>query len=179
MTSEKWNILIAWLAVIAAWAPLIIQYFTKSDIKGKIISLYGMNGSFAGSPASVFIFKLSVISLDSEYNLMDIDINIHYKNQGWKNVSSINQRRTDFMIDGVFKKFTVGSDEYLNNLTILPKNETKVGYLLTYVPNADATDDILEYQFLFRDFSNNIKILKFPKKDIQSEKMLHDDSIWT
>jgi hypothetical protein len=179
MELEKINTIIATLALGVGLAPLVKDFLTKSKIKGKIISIYTNQGTFNSKPAALYVFKLSVISLDSDFNLKDIDINFHYKNLGWKNVTSTNQRSTTFTLDGIFKKLTVGSDNYLNNLTILPKNEAISGYLLTFVSDIDVNEEILEYQFLFKDFNNTVKTLKFKKKDISDKKLFHDDSIWT
>ncbi len=170
-----WTLFLTLLGVIAAWVPFLYDRLNPNVIKGKIISQYGNIGTFAGEHHSIFLFKISVVSLNQSFNLKDIDIDINFEKHGWTHNSAINQRSTFFTLENKLKKLTVPEESFLNNLTILKKDEPVVGYIMT--TSAPYNEKYVELQFIFKSFDDKEKILSFKVNDYEG-KLFYDDSIW-
>ncbi len=172
-----WILLLTVLGVAAAWTPFLIERFTPIKIKGKIISQYDNAGTFANESKAIFLFKLSIVSLNQSFDLKDIDVNIKYQKNGWTKNKSVNQRSTYFTLENQLKKLNVPESSFLNNISYLKKDEPVVGYLLTtspFLPN----DQITEIEFIFESFRGKRESLLFKSEESNSLKMLYDDSIW-
>lgn len=172
------SVIAAIAAAIAAWFPFLYNRFIRVKIKGKLISKYGNLGTFKGEPKALFLFKLSVISLNQSFDLFDIDIDIKFEKNGWTHNTAINQRETFFTFeDNKKRRLNVPVIAFLNNLSILKKDEPAVGYLMTN-STLFKDDKIIETRFIFKSFDGKTKSLSFKEKAINESKLLFDDSIW-
>jgi hypothetical protein len=175
-TKWNWTLILTFLGVIAAWVPFLYERLVSTSIEGKIISQYDNLGTFQGKPATMFIFKLGVIAINKSYNVKDIDVDIQYEKYGWTHNTSVSQRETFFTLDNKVKRLTVPQQEFLNNLTILKKDEPVVGYIFVATPLIN--EKIVEVKFIFNSFSGKKKVLSFNQNNIDSTKLFYDDSIW-
>ncbi len=158
-------------------SPFLYERFNPVLIKGKLISQYDNIGEFRKEPKALFLFKLSVVSLNQSFALKDIDVDIKYENNGQTHNSAVNQRQTFFTLDNKLRKLSVPESLFLNNLSILKKDEPAVGYLMTTSP-VFADNKIIEIRFVFKSFNGKEKILSFKSNEIDETKLLYDDSIW-
>jgi hypothetical protein len=173
----NWTLTLTALGVIAAWTPFLLEEFSPTKIKGKILSMYDNIGTWKGESKGLFVFKLSVICLNQSFNLKDIDIDIKFRDNGLIHSSSVNQRNTYFTLDNKLKHLLVSEGSFLNNLTLLKKGEPAVGYILTTCPPF-KNDKIVELIFIFKSFKKKVKKLSFKIDEIDDSKLLYDDSIW-
>jgi hypothetical protein len=173
----NWTLILTMLGVIAAWVPFLYDRFNPLEIKGKLISQYDNVGEFKNEPKSLFLFKLSIVALNQSFDLKDIDLRINYMKSGWIRTSSFNQRRTYFTYDNKVRKLNLSESAFLNNLTILKKDEPVVGYIFTTTP-VFPDDKITEIVFVFKSYDGAEKSLSFNTVNIDESKMLFDDSIW-
>jgi hypothetical protein len=185
MTSTKdskkfkmdWTLLLTLLGVIAAWTPFLFEKLKPVQIRGKLISQYDNVGTFRGESKALFLFKLSVVSVNQTFDLKDIDIDIKYEKNGWTHNSSVNQRQTFFTLENKLRKLNVSESSFLNNYSMLKKDEPTVGYLMTTSPFF-KDDKITELKVLFKSFNGKTKSLSFKSEEIDETKLLFDDSIW-
>lgn len=173
-----WTLLLTILGVIAAWTPFLFEKFNPVKIKGKLISQYDNVGTFRGEAKALFLFKLSVVSLNQTFNLKDIDIDINFEQNGWTHTTSVNQRQTFFTLENKLRKLNVPESSFLNNYTLFKKDEPIVGYLMTTTPFF-KNDKIAEIKFLFKSFDGKTKTLSFKTAENNDIKLLYDDSIWS
>ena len=174
----NWGLLLTILGVIAAWAPFLVERFNPVQIKGKLISQYDNIGTFRGEEKALFLFKLNVVSVNQTFNLKDIDIEINFEQNGWIQTTSVNQRQTFFTLKNKLRKLNVPESSFLNNYTLLKKDEPIVGYVMTTTPYF-KNDKIIEIKFLFKSFDGTTKLLSFKTSEINDIKLLYDDSIWS
>ena len=174
----NWTLTLTLLGVIAAWLPFLYERLNPVIIKGKLISQYYNGGKSNKIPKAMFLFKLSVVSLNQSFDLKDIDVDIKYENNVWTHNSSQNSRETTFTLEKKIKKLNVPESSFLNNLTILKKDKPEVGYIFTTTP-LFANDKVIEIKFLFKSFNGKVKTLSFKSEEVDELKMLYDDSIWT
>lgn len=173
-----WILIFTILGVIAAWIPFLYERFVPTVVKGKMISMYDNVGTFSGEPRVLFLFKISVVSLNQSFDLQDIDIDIRFLKAGWVHASSINQRSLHFTLEGKVRKLNVPESAFLNNLAIIRKDEPVVGYICTTTPVIND-DKITEIKFIFKSYSGNEKYLTFTMDSLDATKLHYDDSIWT
>ncbi len=172
-----WGLLLTILGVIAAWTPFLFERFNPLKLKGKLVSLYENVGTFRGEEKALFLFKLSVVSLNQSLNLKDIDIEINYALNGWTHNTSVNQRHTYFTLENKMRKLNVPESSFLNNYTLFEKDKPIVGYIMTTTPFF-KNDKIVEIKFVFKSFEGTTKSLSFKTTEINDIKLLYDDSIW-
>lgn len=177
MKKVDWSLILTLLGVIAAWIPFLYEKFSPNLIKGKLISQYDNVGQFRGEAKELFLFKLGIISLNQSFDLKDIDIDINFEQHGWVHSSSVNPRKTYFTLENKLKRLIVPEQSFLNNLTILKKDEPVVGYLMTNTP-VYPNDKILEIKFIFKSFQRDKKVLSFKTAELDETKLFYDDSIW-
>mgnify|MGYP007026482684 CR=1 FL=1 len=173
----NWTLILSLLGVIAAWVPFLYERLNPVRIKGKLISQYDNVGSFRGEPKALFLFKLSVVSLNQSFDLYDIDVDIKYEKNGWTYNTAVNQRQTFFTLENKLRKLNLPETAFLNNLSILKKDEPTVGYLMT-TSQFNKDDKIEEIKFVFKSFDEKSKSLSFKSQAIDGSKLLYDDSIW-
>jgi len=172
-----WSTLIIGIIGALAWFPFILEQFEKQKIEGKILSSY--NNVTKNKKQIYFLFKLSVVSINKDFLLKDIDLKIRFKSSSVLVSTSRNNRIVIFNIDGSFKRLNVTDNQFLNNLSILKKNSPEVGYLF-FAVDYDKDEPIVQLDFVFTSYNaENQKILRFTDKEIKEEKLLFDDSIWT
>ncbi|MDH7462636.1 hypothetical protein QEG73_15170 [Chitinophagaceae bacterium 26-R-25] len=172
------SLLFTLLGVIAAWTPFLYEKLAPARIVGKLVSQYDNVGEFRGEPKSLYLFKLSVVSVNHTFNLKDVDIDIRFEKNGWTHNSSINLRQLFFTLENKQRRLNISESSFLNNTCILKKDEPVVGYLTT-TSTLFENDKISEIRFLFKSFRGKTKILAFKATDIDSTKLLYDDTIWT
>lgn len=172
-----WALILTALGVIAAWTPFVLDQFSPIRLNGKLISIYSNLGKFKNEPKSLFLFKLSVVSLNQSFDLNDIDIDLKYSKNGWSHSTSINQRSTIFSFENRPWKLNVPQSSFLNNLSLLRKDEPEVGYIFTTTP-VYSNDQINEIKFIFKSLEGKDKSIIFPLENMNSQKFLFDDSIW-
>jgi hypothetical protein len=172
-----WTLILTLLGVLAAWVPFLYDRFNPVKIKGKFISLYENVGTFRGEPKALFLFKLSVVSLNQSFDLLDVDIDIKFEKNGLTRNTSVNQRQTFFTLEDKLRKLNVPETAFLNNISILKKDEPAVGYLMT-TSSYFKNDNIVEITFIFKSFNGKTKSLSFQLNEINESKLLYDDSIW-
>ena len=170
-----------WLTIIIAaigalsWIPQIIELLKPNKISGKIISQYF---NFTADHNNILIlYKLSVVSMNKDYFLKDINLKIKFESSEVLTSISRNNRLTVFTFERP-KKLLVPNNEFLNNLSIFPKNKAVVGYLFFSVPHSNE-ENIKTVEFEFLSQQKGIKTLKFSSADIIKEKLLFDDTIWS
>ena len=172
-----WMLILTAIGVIAAWTPFLLEKLSPMKIKGKLVSMYDNIGTWRGEQKALFIFKLSVVSINQSFNLKDVYIDINFRDNGIIHSSSVNQRNTYFTLDGKLKKLIVPEGSFLNNLVLLKKDEPAVGYIMTTSP-IFKNDKIIELIFIFRSYKKAAKKLSFKLDKIDESKILYDDSIW-
>ncbi len=172
-----WSTLTIGFIGALAWLPIILESFKEQKIEGKIISSY--NNITKDKKQILFLYKLSVISINKDFLLKDIDVKIKFKSSPNIITTSRNNRLVVFNIDGEFKKLNVSENQFLNNLSVLKKDSPEVGYLFFSV-DYDKDEPIDFIEFIFKPYdSKEQKTLLFENKDIKEEKLLFDDKIWT
>ncbi len=178
---------IPWEQIVAvvgalAWLPTIIDYFKNPIIRGRIISQYGNVGSVPGGGlCSIILQKISVFSANRDFFLKDLDVYIKYPNSDEIKCTVWTWRNLEFSFDSngksVKKKLNINKNEYILHLTVLPKNQSIVGFVsFTISPIKDEKFEYIKYRF--KDFKNNIKELKISKPEIIDSTQMFDDSIW-
>lgn len=179
--SKNANFILALIGALA-WLPQILVWMKKDRIEGKIISMYLNFVKIPKDKSKIkiaLLFKLSVVSINKDFFLKDIDLKIRFSSS--KHIistTSRNWRSLIFTFDKCPKKLNVPDSQFLNNLSVLKRNTPEVGYL-SFLIDYNKDEPIEELEFIFKSYkSNKKKILKFTKKDIKEEKLLFDDSIW-
>jgi hypothetical protein len=178
MTENSKFYLSTFIAIIGAlsWIPFVFESCKKQIINGKIISRYH-NVSF-DKKEQYFIFKLSIVSINKDFTLKDIDVNIKYENNEVFNETSLNNRAIIFNLDNKFKKLNIKGTEYLNNYSIYNKDKPEVGYIVFTTKNIENNKlEYIEFQFSSFEKTEN-RVLRFYEKDIEEKKLFFDDSIW-
>ena len=178
---KKIEIITLIVAIIGAfaWLPQILNYFSKAEIHGKIISQYG-NISKDGNLQ--YLQKLSIFSKNKTFHLKDIRAFIKYPGSKkelecrvwtWREASFVFPENGKMVI----KQLQMDKINYLLHFTIFPKDQTVDGYLGFSV--GYSKDEAFDYiRYIFEDYSGNILELKKTKVDLQEDKMFFDDSIW-
>lgn len=169
-----------WLTIIIAaigafsWIPQIIEFFKPKKLSGKIISQYA---NFTIDKKNILLlYKISVISINQDFFLKDINLSIKFPSSNHIKATSRNNRKIVFTYDSP-KELIVSNNEFLNNLSVLSKNKANVGYLFFVVPfNKDERAEEIEFEFI--SYNKESKKLKFTSNQLAEEKFLFDDSIW-
>lgn len=176
------NLISAIMGGLIGLSPVIINFFKKTKIKGKMLSQYASIGEVPGSKnVSIIVQKVSIFAANKNFFLKDLDIYVKYpssqeiqcKNWTFRTYHAVfNENGVD-----VRKKLNIDPKEYLIHLTVLPKEESVVGYILFSV---DSTlDERFEYvRYVFKDYKGVVKKLKFDYSEINDNTQLYDDSIW-
>jgi hypothetical protein len=162
------------IGALLAWVPFIFEQCKNQTFEGKIISRYS-NFSKDGKEI-FFLYKISVVSRNKDYFLKDVDLKIKFINSNDLLVKSRNNRSTVFTFDTP-KKLVLEGKDFLNNLSVLKKDDANVGYLFYVIPY-DKDEKIISQEFIFNSTNNKSKLLKFQESEILEEQLLFDDSIW-
>ena len=176
------NLLSALLGGLIGLSPSIISYFKKTKIKGKIISQYGCFGTIQGGVnVSIILQKVSIFAENKNFFLKDFDIYIKYpsgpeikcKNWTWRAVEfTFNQNGIN-----VQKKLNIDKKEYLLHFTILPKEQSIIGYISFTIDS--VLDEKFDYvRYVFKDYRGTVKELKIDKTEITENTQIFDDTIW-
>ena len=176
------NILSALLGGLIGLSPSIISYFKKTKIKGKIISQYGCLGTIQGGEnVSIILQKVSIFAQNKNFYLKDFDIYIKYpsgpeikcKNWTWRTVEfTFNQNGMN-----VQKKLNIDKKDYLLHFTILPKEQSVIGYLSFTIDS--VVDEKFDYvRYVFKDYNGAVRELKIDKTEIIENTQIFDDTIW-
>lgn len=179
---NKLEILTLAIALFGAVAWLqqpIFNYFSKADIHGRIISQYVNK---LENRDLFFIHKLSIFSKNKNFYLKGIKAFIKFpgSEKEWE-CKPWTMRKVSFELDEngkmVRKQLQTDKIEYLLHYTILPKNQSIVGYFLFTV--SYSKDEPFDYiRYIFEDYSGNILELKKTKVDLPENEMFFDDNIW-
>ncbi len=181
---KEWIALITGIIGALAWLPTIVPLFLSQSIEGKIISQYANVGKIpSGQGAAIFVQKVSLFSKNKDFFLKDIEVYIKFPSSHqeerctvwtWRNLSfsfDENGRR-------VQKKLRIDAGEYLIYKTILPRDQTVVGYISFSCDH--LKDERYEYiKYVFINFNGVKRQLRISGKDVSDNKTLFDDSIWT
>ena len=172
-----WSTLIIGLIGALAWLPIILENLKEQKIEGKIISSYS---NINKEKSQIFLlYKLSIVSVNKDFLLKDIDLKIKFKSSSEIISTSRNNRLVVFGIGGKLKKLNVPDNTFLNNLSVLKKDSPEVGYLFFSVDyDKNEPIDYIEFKFISFDDKKE-KSIRFRSEDIKEEKILFDDSIWT
>jgi hypothetical protein len=178
MTENSKFYISTFIAIIGAlsWFPFLIDLCKSQKICGKVISRY-YNESQDKSEIYL-IYKLSVVSINKDFVLKDINVNVKYENLDIVKETALNNRKVIFNIDGKNKRLNVNGSEFLNNYSILNKEKPENGYIVfktKMIHNSKL--EYIEFQFNSFDEKEN-KFLRFYEKDIDERKLFFDDSIW-
>ena len=174
------------IALIGA-VPQVINWLSINTIHGKLISNYSSIVEFPSKKTleTVFVQKLSLFSKNDDFFLKDIKVFINYPGSDseieatiwvWK-TNGLSLTFKDNALE-VNKTLNINPNDYILNFTVLPKNTSLTGYIsysVSYTKN--EMFEYVKYQFV--DFDDKVKELIINETDIISNKLLHDDSIWT
>lgn len=181
--SFDWNnLLSAIIGGLIGLSPSIINYFKKTKIKGKIISQYGCFGTVSGSVnTQIILQKLSIFAENKNFFLKDIDIYVKYPSQPKIKCKNWTWRTVEFTFnqDGknVQKKLNIDKKEYLLHFTVLPKEQSVIGYISFTIDS--VLDEKFEYiKYIFKDYRGNTIELKINKNEMVENIQVFDDSIW-
>jgi|WetSurMetagenome_2_1015567.scaffolds.fasta_scaffold1055865_1 hypothetical protein len=153
-----------------AWLPTIFETIRKRKLSGKMISRYN---NF-NSNDTFFLFKLNIFSKNKDLYLKDVFCEIEFEDGiTYKGIAS-NMRLVIF--NGNEKLKILGTN-FINNLSVLPKNTGVEGYLY-FSYNFVRKEQIKNTKFEFITFENKKYILDFKESDINSKTLFYDDSIW-
>lgn len=168
-----------WLGVLAAWTPIAIEMLTPTRIHGKVISIYPVN-KMVGRTQPIHLLKIAISSENNDFFLKDFNIYIKYPateelqctNEYFVNVAwRFNEN------GGSNKWLLINNNDYILTKLLFPKNETVSGYLSFSTPH--LLDEQYEYIKLeLIDFNNDKKELKLFKSDVDSKKLLFENTIW-
>lgn len=172
-----WTSIITFLGVVAAWLPLMISYFARNKIKGRVLSAYHSQVAVEGQNRVVSVFKLSIISLNKHFYLSDIFIHITYDRGGLEFATAKNIRNLIFDINGVQKKFSAPESTLINNMAFLEKDRPVVGYII-FNTSLLNIEKISKVQFFFKSYNGTSKSLSIDAKQMDPTKLSYDDSIW-
>lgn len=173
------------LAIIGAlaWLPTIVVSLKTTKIEGKILSQYANLGKLPnGHGAAIIVQKLSLYSRNRNFYLKDIEVYLKFPDikdelkctlWAWRDLY--------FSFDDkghkVQRKLNIEAKDYLLQLTILPKDQSVVGYLSFSVGHLkDEKYDYVRYVFI--DFDGNKKNLVIRKDNISDNTQIFDDKIW-
>ena len=178
-----WNNLVsALMGGLIGLSPSIISYFKKTKSKGKIRSQYGCFGTVQGGVnVSIILQKVSIFAENKSFFLKDFDIYVKYpssteikcKNWTWRAVEfTFNQNGIN-----VQKKLNIDKKEYLLHFTILPKEQSVIGYISFTIDS--VLDEKFDYvRYVFKDYRGIVKELKIDKTEIIENTQIFDDTIW-
>lgn len=186
--SEKFdwnNILAALLGGFIGLLPSIINFFKKAEIKGKILSQYSnqIKTQLDDKTKIVFLHKLSIFVENKNFSLKDVEINIKFpstseikcQNWIWRDLKFL--FNDNIVGNNIQKRLNIEQKEYLLHFTILPKEQSIVGYFSFTIDQ--IIDEKLEYiKYIFKDYKGNNIELKINQDEISENTQLFDDSIW-
>lgn len=154
-----------------AWIPSIVKFVKRNKIYGKLISRYNnYNGT-----ETFFLFKVSVLIENKDFNLKDIKCEIEYEDGQIFISSACNMRKIIFNDN---EELDFSKINFLNNISIFICNKNLSGYLFFKFGFVKPTTKIKKTKFIFIDYNNNEKTLLFVENEIESTKLFYDDTIW-
>lgn len=179
-----WTTFIIALIGALSWTPQIYLWLQKNDIYGKVLSEYE---TFAKVPnkselQTVYLQKISLFSKNKDFFPKDIKVFIKYpSNKDELSCTLWTWRDLTFTFNengkSIQKRLNISLKDYLIQKVIYPKNETIVGYISFSVDyQKDAMFNYLRYEFI--DFKGKKRELKIYDKEIESNKLAHEDNIW-
>jgi hypothetical protein len=132
--------------------------------------------------SSIILQKISLYSKNKNFYLKDIEVYLKFPNNNDELKCTLwTWRNMVFTFDEhgrkVHKKLNIDTKEYLLHLTVLPKDQSVVGYLsFTHDHLKDEMYDYIRYVFV--DFDGNRKELILSKDKMSANTELFDDKIW-
>ena len=179
-----WTAFIIALIGALSWTPQIYLWIQKNAIYGKVLSEYGNSALVPNKKElqNVYVQKISLFSKNKDFFPKDIKVFIKYPSKKDELSCTLWTWRDlifTFNEDGksIQKKLNIDLNDYLIQKVVFPKNETIVGYVSFSVDyQKDEAYDYLRYEFI--DFKGNIRKLKISNKEIESNKLIHEDNIW-
>ncbi|GAT63978.1 hypothetical protein [Paludibacter jiangxiensis] len=179
---DWYNLLSVILGGLIGLSPVIINFFRKPKIKGRVISQYAnvcLNEK--GDKYSTILQKISIFSENKNFFLKDIEIFVKLPGHSELNCKNWTWRQLTFTFvengNNIQKKLIIDPKEYLLHFTVFPKEQPIIGYIsFTY----DSTKDVkFEYvKYLFKDYKGNIKELRINESEMVDNTQIFDDSIW-
>ncbi|WP_406845105.1 hypothetical protein [Flavobacterium soyae] len=184
VTEQKINI--SWETVIAvigalAWLPWIFDKCSSSRIYGNVISYVLNGGTFNNKEGLLYFFKLSISCINKNVNIKSIDIYVKYPNTSeWKRGSIFWARTSTWTInnDEPQKKLTLPNDNFLGFINVLEKDKSNFYYLTFLVENTEL-QEFEKIKFEFVNHKNSKKSVEISREEIDEDRMLFDDSIWS
>ena len=178
-----WTTFVVAMIGAFAWLPTILNLMKPTKIEGKILSQYANLGKLPnGHDAGIIVQKLSLYSKNRNFNLKDMEVYLKFPNikdeircqlWTWRNLYFT------FDEDGkkVQRKLNLEVKDYLLQFTLLPKDQSVVGYLsFSFDHTKDEKWDQIRYVFI--DFDGNRKKLVIKKDNISDNTQVFDDKIW-
>ena len=172
------------LAIVGAlaWLPTIFDSLKSTIIEGKILSQYANIATIPDGRAAVLLQKLSLYSKNRNFYLKDIEVYLKFPNMKDEIKCTLwTWRDLYFTFDEqgrkVQRKLNIETKDYLLQLTLLPKDQSVVGYLsFSFDHIRDEKYDYVRYVLI--DFDGNRKELVISKDNISDNTQAFDDKIW-
>jgi len=166
------------LIAAGAWIPFFFNIFKKAKIKLKPIFYLNNKVQVKGEWQVVNFIELSIISLNKNYNLNKVEVNIKYKNEKTLYngdifcANNIKFKLDHYYADGNKKQedkiFDIPRNLYLQYMYVFPKDKPITCFLLFKIDKANIID--FEYiEIVFYDFKNRKKINYIKFSDIDKD----------
>jgi len=167
----------------AAWLPTIFDSVKPNKIEGKILSQYASIVKLPnGHDSAAILQKLSVYSKNKSFYLKDIEVYLKFPDiKDELKCTLWTWRYLFFTFDDkghkVQRRLNIETKNYLLQLTLLPKDQSVVGYLsFSFDHLKDEKYDYVRYVFI--DFDGNRKELIISRDNISDNTQGFDDKIW-
>ncbi|MCF8144960.1 MAG: hypothetical protein K9N21_13675 [Deltaproteobacteria bacterium] len=173
------------LALIGAlaWLPTIFGSLKSNKIEGKILSQYSNVARIPnGRDSGIILQKLSLYSKNKNFYLKDIEVYLKFPNVKDELKCTLwTWRDLYFTFDEkghkVQRKLSIETKDYLLQLTLLPKDQSIVGFLsFSFDHLKDEKYEFVRYVFI--DFDGNRKTLVIPQDNISENTQIFDKKIW-
>ena len=192
MKKKDWLTLIISIIAASAWIPHLLNFFKTPEIQGKIISHacspkayykhMDWDGQINQMQGIVYVLKLSIIALNKNFNLKDIELYVKYPSDNKKYKGEIYRCHNQiFNIDvngkTIRKKLKIPNDQHISSISILEKDKVNSCYVLCIVDKSNY-ELFEEFEFRFYDYRGNCKKLIVSRKDIDVKRILYEKRIW-
>lgn len=179
----SWIVLISIIGgLIAALGPIYKLFFSKPKLVSKIMETY----SNIVPGGNIYLFKIAIVNIGNKDFYPKIwRGKVRYsKDDKYHKALLMPARYFEMQVIGVkdiptkIKKLKVNNIQYIQSFPILEKKRLISGYIAFQVPGYSQDKNIEKIIFEVSDFRKRIKKLKINFKEIKSEDLFHDDSIW-
>ena len=183
LTEQKY--IVSWETVIAvigalAWIPWIFEKLSTSKIYGNVISYILNSGKFNDKEGLMYFFKLSISCINKNFNIKSINILVKYPNSDeWKKGSVFWARTSSWIINNgePSKQLTLPNDNFLGFINVLEKDKSNF-YYVTFLVEHNQLEEFEKIKFEFINHKDDKKSFEILSKEMNSDKILFDDSIW-